>query len=35
MVLYETDYIDNKEYTKLSINPYREIIWQSQKIDID
>lgn len=35
MVLYETDYIDNIEYTKLLINTYREIIWQSQKGDID
>lgn len=35
MVLYEMDYIDNIEYTKLLINIYKEIIWQSQKGDID
>ena len=35
MVLYETDYIDNIEYTKLLIHPYKEITWQSQKGDID
>ena len=35
MVLYEMDYMDNMEYTKLLINIYKEIIWQSQKSDID